>query len=129
MVRSERGAVTLPPGTGPRYGATVTRRFPDAQDGSMSAAGDEATHPFAGATGLLEQVGNTPLIRLDAVAGSVPAGVSVWGKAEWFNPGGSVKDRPALSIVLDAERRGVLRPGATILDASSGNTGIAYAMV
>jgi len=95
----------------------------------MSAPNDDAGHPFAGATGLLAQVGNTPLIRLDAVAGHVPDGVSVWGKAEWFNPGGSVKDRPALSMVLDAERRGVLAPGATILDASSGNTGIAYAMV
>jgi cysteine synthase B len=50
-------------------------------------------------------------------------------KCEWFNPGGSVKDRAAASIVLDAERRGVLRPGATILDASSGNTGIAYAWI
>jgi len=95
----------------------------------MSAPDHDAGHPFAGATGLLAQVGNTPLIRLDAVSGHVPDGVSVWGKAEWFNPGGSVKDRPALSMVLDAERRGVLKPGATILDASSGNTGIAYAMV
>jgi cysteine synthase B len=86
--------------------------------------------PFDGATGVLAEVGNTPLIRLrESVAGLVPAAVEVWVKAEWFNPGGSVKDRPALAMVLDAERRGVLRPGATILDASSGNTGIAEAMV
>jgi cysteine synthase B len=86
--------------------------------------------PFAGATGLLARVGNTPLLPLtEALADLLPAGVRVLGKAEWFNPGGSVKDRPALSIVLDAERRGVLKPGGTLLDASSGNTGIAYAMV
>lgn len=86
--------------------------------------------PFLGATGLLAQVGDTPLIRIQrAVADLIPAGVELYGKAEWFNPSGSVKDRAALSIVLDAERRGVLRPGMRILDASSGNTGIAYAMI
>lgn len=95
----------------------------------MFAPREDAGHPFAGATGLLSLVGDTPLIRLDAVDALVPEGVSVWGKAEWFNPGGSVKDRPALSMVLDAERRGALKPGDTLLDASSGNTGIAYAMI
>jgi cysteine synthase B len=86
--------------------------------------------PFEGATGLLAEVGGTPLIRLrDGVAGEVPDAVEIWVKAEWFNPGGSVKDRAALAMVLDAERRGVLRKGMTLLDASSGNTGIAEAMI
>jgi cysteine synthase B len=87
-------------------------------------------HPFDGAEGLLATVGNTPLVRVRrAVEGWVPEGVEIWGKCEWFNPGGSVKDRAALSMVLDAERRGALRPGGTILDSSSGNTGISYAMI
>lgn len=86
--------------------------------------------PFVGAEGLLAHVGGTPLVPIrGAVRDLVPRGVEVWGKAEWFNPGGSVKDRAALSMVLDAERRGVLTRGRTILDASSGNTGISYAMI
>jgi cysteine synthase B len=87
-------------------------------------------HPFEGATGLLTTVGRTPLVRLrDAVAGLVPDSVEIWVKLEGSNPGGSVKDRPALAMILDAERRGVLRRGVTLLDASSGNTGIAEAMI
>lgn len=87
-------------------------------------------HPFAGADGLLAAVGDTPLVQVRrTVAGLIPEGVEIWAKLEWFNPGGSVKDRPALAMVLDAERRGTLRPGMRILDASSGNTGIAYAMI
>ena len=90
----------------------------------------DVVHPFHGATGLLACVGQTPLVRIErAVAGVVPAGVEIWGKVEAMNPGGSVKDRAALAMVLDAERRGVLRPGGTILDASSGNTGISLAMI
>jgi cysteine synthase B len=76
----------------------------------------------------LERVGNTPLLRLAKVGAEFP-GVHILGKAEWANPGGSVKDRPALSIVQEAERMGQLRPGRTLLDATSGNTGIAYAMI
>jgi cysteine synthase B len=75
----------------------------------------------------LERVGNTPLLRLEKVAGEFP-GVQLLAKAEWANPGGSVKDRAALNIVREAERNGELRPGRTLLDATSGNTGIAYAM-
>jgi cysteine synthase B len=79
---------------------------------------------------LLARVGNTPMVRLNKLgAERIRPGVEVWAKLEWFNPGGSVKDRAALNMVLDAEARGYLRPGATILDASSGNTGIALAMV
>ena len=74
-------------------------------------------------------VGNTPLVRLCNVTAGLAPGVTVLGKAEFFNPGGSVKDRAALSMIRDGERRGLLRPGKTIIDASSGNTGIAYAWI
>jgi len=76
----------------------------------------------------LERVGNTPLVRLQRISADVP-GVQILGKGEWANPGGSVKDRPALNIVREAERSGQLGRGRTLLDATSGNTGIAYAMV
>ena len=77
---------------------------------------------------LLECVGNTPLLKLGRIARPY-APIEVYAKAEWFNPGGSVKDRPALNMVLEGERTGALRPGKVILDATSGNTGIAYAMI
>ena len=98
----------------------------------MYARRRSAAHPFRGSSGLLSEVGGTPLVSLtDAVRGLVPLpdSVNLLAKCEWFNPGGSVKDRPALSMVLAAERSGVLKSGMTLLDASSGNTGIAYAMV
>jgi S-sulfo-L-cysteine synthase (O-acetyl-L-serine-dependent) len=76
----------------------------------------------------LERVGNTPLIRLERVTRGIER-VQLLGKAEWVNPGGSVKDRPAFNIVREAERTRQLRPGRTLLDATSGNTGIAYAMI
>src|ERR1044072_5090955 len=69
-------------------------------------------------------VGNTPLIKMRNLT---VHGVEIFAKAEWLNPGGSVKDRPALNIILDGERRGKLTPDKIILDATSGNTGIAYA--
>jgi S-sulfo-L-cysteine synthase (O-acetyl-L-serine-dependent) len=75
-----------------------------------------------------ELVGNTPLLRLRHIAAQ-SSNVEIYAKAEWFNPGGSVKDRPALSMILDGERTGKLTPGKTILDATSGNTGIAYAWI
>ena len=74
-------------------------------------------------------VGHTPLIRLRRITRELPPGVQVFAKAEHLNPGGSVKDRPALAMILAGERDGTLRPGMTILDATSGNTGIAYAML
>src|SRR2546428_12394467 len=79
-------------------------------------------------TGILDLVGNTPLLRLRHIRPRNPH-VEVFAKAEWYNPGGSVKDRPALNMVLDGERAGRLRPGKTILDATSGDTGIALAMI
>lgn len=77
------------------------------------------------------QVGNTPLLRLDrtAVSFGLPRAVSLFAKAEWFNPSGSVKDRPALNIIRTAEQQGLLKPGMTLLDSTSGNMGIAYAML
>ena len=79
-------------------------------------------------TGILDLVGNTPLLRLRHIRPRNPR-VEVFAKAEWYNPGGSVKDRPALNMILAGERSGELVPGKTILDATSGNTGIAYAMI
>jgi cysteine synthase B len=76
---------------------------------------------------LLELIGNTPLIDLSALTGRPE--VRLFAKAESANPGGSVKDRPALAMVLDAERRGLFAGGRRLLDATSGNTGIAYAMI
>jgi cysteine synthase B len=75
-----------------------------------------------------ERIGRTPLIRLERVAADVP-GAEILGKAEWVNPGGSVKDRAAWNIVLEGRRSGTFAPGRTLLDATSGNTGIAYAML
>src|ERR1700683_1730739 len=80
------------------------------------------------AKGLLSTIGNTPLLRLPKIGREVP-GVTVHAKAEYFNPGGSVKDRAGLNMILDGERSGRLNPDRIILDATSGNTGIAYAMI
>jgi cysteine synthase B len=77
---------------------------------------------------LLERIGSTPLIRLDGLVQGLP-GITLLAKAEWVNPGGSVKDRAAASMVRDARARGTLAAGKTLLDATSGNTGIAYAML
>ena len=76
----------------------------------------------------LGRIGNTPLIRLERI-GEVPAGIEIHAKAEWFNPGGSVKDRAAYNIVKEAMRSGKLTAGKVLLDSTSGNTGIAYAMI
>ncbi|MEL7030059.1 MAG: pyridoxal-phosphate dependent enzyme, partial [Pseudomonadota bacterium] len=81
-----------------------------------------APHPS-----VIEAIGDTPLIRLKRA--SEETGCTILGKAEFLNPGQSVKDRAALHIVRDAERRGVLRPGGTIVEGTAGNTGIGLAMV
>ncbi|HMK30819.1 MAG TPA: pyridoxal-phosphate dependent enzyme [Terriglobales bacterium] len=77
---------------------------------------------------LLERIGNTPLLRLERVGADLP-GIELLAKAEWFNPGGSVKDRAAANIIRAARESGHLPPGKTLLDSTSGNTGIAYAMI
>jgi S-sulfo-L-cysteine synthase (O-acetyl-L-serine-dependent) len=91
----------------------------------MSAAPHAAPHIVPGAP-LLSLIGNTPLLRIRSL--STPE-ITICAKAEFRNPGGSVKDRPALNMILEGERTGALSTGKTILDATSGNTGIAYAMV
>ena len=91
-----------------------------------SAASNTLTKPLG--TTLLERIGNTPLIRLEKLSAHLP-GIQILGKAEWMTPGGSVKDRAASSIVAAAHKSGQLGPGKTLLDATSGNTGIAYAML
>jgi len=77
---------------------------------------------------LLRSIGNTPLVRIRKMTGAL-RGVEIFAKAEWLNPGGSVKDRAALRIIEDGERTGRLKRGKIILDSTSGNTGIAYAMI
>jgi cysteine synthase B len=77
---------------------------------------------------LIDRIGNTPLLRLNRIGREYP-NIEFYAKAEWFNPGGSVKDRPALWMIREGERSGALRPGKIILDSTSGNTGIAYAML
>src|SRR5688500_16442025 len=75
---------------------------------------------------ILDPIGRTPVVRLHRVA---PSNVTMYAKVEAFNPGGSVKDRLALAIILDAEQKGLLKPGDTVVEATSGNTGVALAMV
>ncbi len=85
-------------------------------------------HAHRSADHILGQIGNTPLLRLRRLAPANPR-VEIYAKAEWFNPGGSIKDRPALRMIEEAERSGLLTPDKTIIDATSGNTGIGYALV
>ena len=82
----------------------------------------------AGAHTLVDRIGNTPLFRIQRLSADLP-NVEIYAKAEYFNPGGSVKDRPALSMILDGERSGKLTPDKVLVDSTSGNTGIAYAMI
>src|SRR5438874_11625572 len=94
----------------------------------MTVSADPSKTADRVATSVLDLVGRTPLVRLRRFERDRP-GVELWAKAEWQNPGGSVKDRAAARMILDGEASGKLTPGRTILDATSGNTGIAYAMV
>lgn len=95
----------------------------------MSLPAREKTERKApAAAGLLDSIGNTPLFRLQRIGADLP-GIEIYAKAEYFNPGGSVKDRPALNMINEGERSGKLTPDKIILDSTSGNTGIAYAMV
>ena len=75
---------------------------------------------------ILETIGNTPIVRLNKLA---PPGVNLYAKIESFNPMGSVKDRLALGVIEQAEKSGALQPGQTVIEATSGNTGIGLAMV
>ena len=93
-----------------------------------SSERESAAQPGRAGEALLERIGNTPLLRLERVGREFP-NAEFCAKAEWFNPGGSVKDRPALSMIQAGLASGALRAGKTIIDATSGNTGIAYAMI
>src|SRR2546422_1369808 len=86
------------------------------------------TAPSGLGQNLLDRIGNTPLVRLERVTRGMP-GIELLGKAEWFNPGGSVKDRAAANIVAEARANGKFVRGKILLDSTSGNTGIAYAMI
>jgi S-sulfo-L-cysteine synthase (O-acetyl-L-serine-dependent) len=107
---------------------TLTMAAPAKAD--LSKTGPASRLPGSTLPGstLLDRIGNTPLVRLDRIAEGLP-GIQILAKAEWTNPGGSVKDRAASSIVLDAIQHEKLCPGMRLLDATSGNTGIAYAML
>ena len=99
----------------------------------MRVRSGEAAYPFLsmrdiGTPGITGLVGHTPLLRVRLFERAFPR-VEVYAKAEWFNPGGSVKDRAALSMIEDGERRGALTRERTIIDSTSGNTGIAYALI
>src|SRR5437016_11135567 len=99
----------------------------------MRVRSGEAAYPFLsmrdiGTPGITGLVGHTPLVRVRLFERELP-NVEVYAKAEWFNPGGSVKDRAALSMIEDGEKRGALTRDRTIIDSTSGNTGIAYALI
>jgi cysteine synthase B len=99
-------------------------RAPLEHEANMASAGAARTTGHK----LLDSIGNTPLLRLERIARGLP-GVEILGKAEWYNPGGSVKDRAAANIVAEARRSEKFTPGKILLDSTSGNTGIAYAMI
>ncbi|HYP75916.1 MAG TPA: cysteine synthase A [Polyangiaceae bacterium] len=96
------------------------------EDGKTASLSNEPGVTMARYDNILQTIGNTPLVRLNRLA---PEGVNVFVKVESFNPLGSVKDRMAHAIIEDAERRGALQPGQTVIEATSGNTGIGLAMV
>ena len=100
----------------------------DTQDSGLTKQMETiATQAVLGSS-LPDRIGSTPLVRLEQVVHGLD-GITLLGKAEWANPGGSVKDRAAAAMVRDARQRGLLTAGKTMLDATSGNTGIALAML
>src|SRR5438552_709563 len=96
---------------------------PDARKNAEAVLGQHSLGQLS-----LDRIGNTPLLRLERLTCDLP-GIEILGKAEWVNPGGSVKDRAAANIIAEARRAGKFGPGKTLLDSTSGNTGIAYAMI
>ncbi len=88
-----------------------------------------SARPLVSATSVLDLIGETPMVRLRSVEQRAGGGVEIWAKCEFANPGGSVKDRAARQMITDAIADGALRPGKTIIDSTSGNTGVAYSMI
>src|SRR5690554_1744788 len=115
----------MPSGPAAEYGVPVNRWRPRALRRNLALPPTARTRPMIHDS-ILDTIGGTPVVRLHRVA---PAGVTLYAKVEAFNPGGSVKDRLALAIILDAEARGLLKPGDTVVEATSGNTGVALAMI
>src|SRR5437879_1008 len=107
--------------------SSKSAQVPDSMDKSR-AEWERVPDSHALGQRTLEHVGSTPLLRLERVARDLP-NIQLLGKAEWMNPGGSVKDRAAANIVTEARAAGRLGPGKILLDSTSGNTGIAYAMI
>jgi cysteine synthase B len=104
-------------------------RKPEVEIRRREAVADSDSHSQSyDRNSILGHIGNTPLLRIQKLV-PTSSPVEIYAKAEWFNPGGSVKDRAALSMILEAERSGKLTKEKTIIDATSGNTGIAYAMI
>ena len=95
----------------------------------MTVPADNARACPVAANSALELVGNTPLVKIGRITSDLPSGVEIYAKLESYNPGGSVKDRPALRMIEEAEESGELTKDKVILDSTSGNTGIAYAMI
>ena len=108
--------------------SNVSQKLPQTPAWRDRLAGGSGGSPANLGARALERIGNTPLLQLATVTRGMP-GVQVLGKAEWCNPGGSVKDRAAANIVAEARRLGQFGPGKILLDSTSGNTGIAYAMI
>ena len=108
----------------------VSTKRTDVPDSPTPAPAESAPQAVTVSLGRrsLELIGNTPLLRLERIARDLP-GIDLLGKAEWYNPGGSVKDRAASNIVAQARASGKFGPGKILLDSTSGNTGIAYAMI
>ncbi|MGH9544048.1 MAG: PLP-dependent cysteine synthase family protein [Terriglobales bacterium] len=106
------------------------KEVPDSSTAAPARTGTQSDGSHAPALGRrsLELIGNTPLLRLERLTRDLP-GIQLLGKAEWYNPGGSVKDRAAFNIVAQARASGNFGPGKILLDSTSGNTGIAYAMI
>jgi len=107
----------------------MPRPSPTTLDRPSVSAGEASGSLDASPYQLIDRIGDTPLLRLDRIGADLPEAVTLCAKAEHLNPGGSVKDRPALRMIQDGLRSGAFRRDQTLIDATSGNTGIAYAMI
>ena len=112
----------------PGHGLGIIDRVSQQSAAGASPGAVTTLEPRIGGT-IVDEIGNTPLLRVRIFDAELPTGVEIYGKAEFMNPGGSVKDRPALRIIDGGERSGQLTRDKIILDSTSGNTGIAYAMI